>query len=172
MTQPNKPMTTSEFAKATGIPTAAVSKLIRDGKIKAKKEGRAWMIPASQLESSAIREVGEVSKAGKPRKSFKANSPFKAAKASEPEGVEPKPHEQPASVAAPEADTTQTAGEPAPPEKSYSIPEFAAMTYLTDWGVSEWLRTGKLRGCKTETGEWRVLESNLNVPNISRLVRK
>ena len=46
------------------------------------------------------------------------------------------------------------------------------MTYLTEKGVSEWLRIGRLQSCKTESGEWRVLESNLNVPNISRLVRK
>jgi hypothetical protein len=59
-----------------------------------------------------------------------------------------------------------------PAGKSYSVSEFAAMTYLTEKGVSEWLKSGKLKGVKTESGEWRVLESNLQVPSISRLVRK
>jgi excisionase family DNA binding protein len=169
MTQPIKPMTTREFAEATGIPTATISKLIRDGKIKAKKEGKAWMIPLSQLESKTIHEFREATKAA---------SKIKPAKASEPEVVEPKLREPiaasaaPAGPTAPEEDAPQAAYEPTPPEKSYSIPEFAAMTYLTERGVSEWLGIGRLRGCKTESGEWRVLESNLNVPDISRLVRK
>jgi predicted site-specific integrase-resolvase len=46
------------------------------------------------------------------------------------------------------------------------------MTYLTEKGVSEWLRTGRLQGVKTQAGEWRVLDSNLQVPFISRLARK
>jgi hypothetical protein len=46
------------------------------------------------------------------------------------------------------------------------------MTYLTERGVAEWLNNGRLRGIKTQAGEWRVLSSNLQVPDISRLVRK
>jgi excisionase family DNA binding protein len=160
MTQPIKPMTTREFAEATGIPTATISKLIRDGKIKAKKEGKAWMIPVSQLESDAIREITEAPKAATSRKRSKEAATIKAAKAPEPEVVEPELREPIAAY------------EPTAPEKSYSIPEFADMTYLTEKGVSEWLVIGRLRGCKTETGEWRVLKSNLNVPDISRLMRK
>jgi excisionase family DNA binding protein len=169
MSQPIKPMTTREFAEATGIPTATISKLIRDGKINAKKEGKAWMIPRSQLESKTIHEFIESSKSA---------AKIKPAKAPEPEVVEAELREPgaasaaPAEPTAPEEDAPQAAYEPTPSEKSYSIPEFAAMTYLTERGVSEWLGIGRLRGCKTESGEWRVLESNLSVPDISRLLRK
>jgi len=38
--------------------------------------------------------------------------------------------------------------------------------------VSEWLKAGRLQGVKTEAGEWRVLDSNLKVPDISRLARR
>jgi excisionase family DNA binding protein len=178
MTEPTKPMTTREFAEATGIPTAAISKLIRDGKIKAQKKGKAWMIPASQLESDILREITEGPKSATPRKRSKPAVGITAAKAPEAEVVEPGLPEQAlqpaasAGSAVPEEAAPQSAYEPTPSEKSYSIPEFAAMTYLTEKGVSEWLRIGRLQSCKTESGEWRVLESNLNVPNISRLVRK
>jgi excisionase family DNA binding protein len=39
MATPSKSMTTSEFAKATGIRTATIAKMIQEGKLKAKKEG-------------------------------------------------------------------------------------------------------------------------------------
>jgi hypothetical protein len=52
------------------------------------------------------------------------------------------------------------------------VSEFAAMTYLTEKGVSEWLRIGRLQGIRLENGELQVSASNLQVPDISRLVRK
>jgi len=57
-------------------------------------------------------------------------------------------------------------------EQSYSIPEFSAMSYLTEKGIAEWLKIGRLKGVKAESGEWRVLGSNLQVPDIRRLLRK
>jgi hypothetical protein len=173
-----KPMTTKEFSDATGISIATISKLIRAGKLKAKKKGKAWIIPPNQLESSTIRETQELSQAAKARKSSGAPTAIRAAKASEPEIPEPEPLQPPAtsmalaSTMAPEEQAPPKAPEPTTPEKSYSIPEFAAMTYLTEKGVSEWLSIGRLQGCKSENGEWRVLESNLRVPDILRLVRK
>ena len=46
------------------------------------------------------------------------------------------------------------------------------MTYLTEKGVSEWLRIGRLQGIRAENGELQVSASNLQLPDISRLVRK
>ena len=46
------------------------------------------------------------------------------------------------------------------------------MTYLTEKGVAEWLKIGRLKGVQAESGEWRVLGRNLQVPDIQRLVRK
>ena len=179
MATQTKPMTTSEFAKATGIPTAAISKLIRDGKLKAKKEGNAWMIPPSQLDSKSVRELGKAPRAKAPQKPSKAASSPKPAKApASKAGVQAarKPPVAPPPPSAPKPETEAPAAssrpEPAPAEKTYSIPEFAAMTYLTEKGVSEWLKSGRLRGVKSDAGEWRVLDSNFQAPDISRLARK
>ena len=83
MATPIKSMTTSEFAKATGIPAATISKLIREGKLKAKKEGQGWMIPQSQLSAKVVRELAKPPKppkAKKPSKPAAAPRPAKAAK--------------------------------------------------------------------------------------------
>jgi len=163
MATPSKSMTTREFAEATGIPTATISKLIREGKLKAKKEGKNWMIPWSQLEAKVVREVG---KPPKPAKAKKPSTPAAApppAKAANPVPKAPIPVPEPAAGAGPKEPSA---------EKTYSVSEFAAMTYLTEKGVSEWFRIGRLRGIRQENGELRVSASNLQVPDISRLVRK
>jgi len=176
MATPSKSMTTREFAKATGIPAATISKLIREGKLKARKEGQSWMIPQSQLAAKVVRELG---KPPKPPKAKKSSTPAPTpAKAAKPVRRAPAPSE-PAAPAAP-VPPPEPVSEPAvgarpkgpSAEKTCSASEFAAMTYLTEKGVSEWLKSGKLKGVKTESGEWRVLASNLQVPSISRLVRK
>lgn len=141
-------MTTSEFAKAAGVSAASISKLIRDGKLKARKEGGKWRIAQSQLGAEAVRALKAPSRAAKPKPT--RTRPAQAA------AGEPAP-------AAPET----------PPEgKTYTIPEFAAMTYLTEKGVAEWLKTGRIKGIQAADGGWRVLGSNLRVPSISRLLRK
>jgi hypothetical protein len=55
--------------------------------------------------------------------------------------------------------------------KSFSVAEFANMTYLTENGVMQWLRQGLLKGQQNAKGEWLIEASNLEVPNIKRLVR-
>jgi len=126
-------MTAGEFAKAAGVSAARISKLIRDGKLKATKEGARWMISQNQLDAKVVRELKRTSKP---------------------------------------APAIQAVPETRPAEKTYTIAEFAAMTYLTEKGVAEWLKTGRIKGIQKETGEWRVLASNFLEPDISRLVRK
>jgi excisionase family DNA binding protein len=175
MATPSKSMTTSEFAKATGLPAATISKFIREGKLKAKKEGQSWMIPQSQLAAKVVRELGKPPKppkAKKPSKPAAAPTPAKAAKpVRKAPASSPAPPVPAAPVPPPEL-AIATRPENPPTEKTYSVSEFAAMTYLTEKGVSEWLKSGKLEGITTEGGEWRVQASNLQVPSISRLVRK
>ena len=180
MATPSKSMTTSEFAKATGIPAATISKLIREGKLKARKEGKSWMIPQSQLAAKVVRELG---KPPKPPKAKKPSTPAAAptpAKAAKPVRRAPAPSPAPTVPAAP-VPPPEPVPEPAvgarpkdpSAEKTYSVSEFAAMTYLTEKGVSEWLKSRQTAGeSRPESGEWRVLASNLQVPYISRLVRK
>jgi hypothetical protein len=59
-----------------------------------------------------------------------------------------------------------------PPEKTFTVAEFAAMTYFTERGVAEWLKAGRLKGRQAAGGRWVVFESNLQAPGIRRLVRK
>ena len=101
MATPSKSMTTREFAEATGIPTATISKLIREGKLKARKEGKSWMIPPSQLEAKVVRELG---KPPTPTHAKKPSTPAAApppAKAAEPVPKAPVPASEPAAGAGP-----------------------------------------------------------------------
>ena len=109
MATPSKSMTTREFAKATGIPAATISKLIREGKLKARKEGQSWMIPQSQLAAKVVRELG---KPPKPPKAKKSSTPAAArtpARAAKPVRSAPTPSPPPKTSAAPVA-TARTSG--------------------------------------------------------------
>ena len=55
--------------------------------------------------------------------------------------------------------------------KSFSVAAFADMTYLTEKGVKEWLQQGLLKGQQNAKGDWQIDASNLEVPNVKRLVR-
>jgi hypothetical protein len=55
--------------------------------------------------------------------------------------------------------------------KSFSVAAFADMTYLTENGVMEWLQQGLLKGQQDAKGDWQIDASNLDVPNVKRLVR-
>jgi excisionase family DNA binding protein len=154
MAAQHKSMTTGEFARASGISSATISKLIRQGKLKAKKHGGRWMIPPGELKAPLVRELG---RAAKPTPSRAAAKPAAAA--------------APTRARRPETDAAAAKPSPAS-ERSYSVADFAAMTYFTEKGVLEWLRARKLKGRQLENGEWRVLASNLETPAISRLVRK
>ncbi|MEJ2282265.1 MAG: hypothetical protein P8X85_01575 [Desulfobacterales bacterium] len=45
------------------------------------------------------------------------------------------------------------------------------MTFLTENGVREWLKKGRLTGRQNESGEWVIDAANLEQPGIKRLVR-
>ena len=55
--------------------------------------------------------------------------------------------------------------------KSFSVGEFANLTYLTENGVMQWLKQGLLKGQQDAKGDWQIDASNLEVPNVKRLVR-
>lgn len=55
--------------------------------------------------------------------------------------------------------------------KSFSVADFANMTYLTENGVRQWLQQGMLKGQQNAKGDWQIEASNLEVPNVKRLVR-
>jgi hypothetical protein len=60
---------------------------------------------------------------------------------------------------------------PASGVKSYSMAEFSAMTYLTEFGVRDWLKKGRLQGFQSDDGEWRIDAASLEAPHIKHLVR-
>ena len=100
-------------------------------------------------------------------KAKKAKAPAKKATAAKKK-TPPKKKSAPKMKAASEK---KAAPKSAKAAKSYSIARFADMTYLTENGVREWLRKGLLKGRQDATGDWQIDASNLEVPNVRRLVR-
>ena len=145
MAKQNQLLTTREFASLAGIPTSSVTKLIKAGKITAEKKSGKWMIAADQLKSENVKGL---SAPGKP-----------AAKKKPAEKKPPAPAKEKPANAKPSAG------------KTYSIAEFAAMTYLTEKGVREWLKQGRLAGQQDQNGDWRLDAANLDKSDIKRLVR-
>ncbi len=87
-----------------------------------------------------------------------------------------KPSKKPRTKAAAPAKKTavpkkKTAPKSTNATKSLSVAEFADMTYLTENGVMQWLRQGLLKGQQNAKGDWQIEASNLEAPNIKRLVR-
>jgi len=136
-------LTSSEFAKKAGIPVSQVTKLIRDKKIKALKKSGKWMLEPNQLK--AAQEAPKKPSAKKKAAPKAAVKPKKA----------PTPKKKPVASA----------------DKSCGISQFAEMTYLTEQGVLNWLKQGRLTGRQDSKGQWQVDAANLEVPDIKRLVR-
>ena len=81
-------------------------------------------------------------------------------------------------VAASEKNRTQAAkSEPAPKAAgrtdgaTYSVEAFSARTYLTEFGVKLWLKTGRLTGTRDDAGRPGVAAASLDHPHIKRLLR-
>ena len=124
-------LTTKEFASRSGLTASQITKMLREKKLKGRKQSGKWMIPESQLPG----------KTGSP-------SPSKSKKASPAKG-------------SPKAATTS----------AYTVTEFSAMTYLTESGVVQWLKLGRLKGAQTPGGEWQVDAASLALPGIQHLLR-
>ena len=56
-------------------------------------------------------------------------------------------------------------------KKTFSVAEFSEMTYLTEKGVNDWLKQGKLNGEKNEKGDWLVDAASLQLPFMKKLIR-
>jgi len=144
MAKKKQGLTTSEFGSTAGLSKSMVSKLIREGKIKAEKISGKWMISPDQLKAKAVQKA---------TKGTKTSPKVKIAK--------PGPKkEKDAKI--------KVAGT----KKMLSIAEFAGISYLTEHGVKEWLRQGRLAGQQNDKGEWQIEALNLDVPNVKRLLRQ
>ena len=70
------------------------------------------------------------------------------------------------------AAASANASKPTSAQRTYSVDEFSAMTYLTAYGVERFLKEGRLSGRKDEAGKWSVDHTNMERPDIQRLLRK
>ena len=154
MTEKDQFLTTGEFASKAGIATSSVTKLIRAGKIKAEKKSGKWMISPDQLKTEALKNSSKIAKKASGEKVVKGSGNKKTVK-------------KPATAQMDEPGKLKTAG-----GKMFSVAEFAAMTYLTEFGVLEWLKKGRLRGQRNAGGEWEVEAANLETPDVKRLLRQ
>jgi hypothetical protein len=109
------------------------------------------MIDPSQLKMKAVAKASKTSKPSAKKKPLK-----------------PAPKKAPAKTKKP---TAKDDKKPTAAKRAYSIAEFADLTYLTEKGVAEWLKTGLLTGQQDANGDWRIDAANLEVPNVRRLVR-
>jgi len=146
-------LTTGEFASKAGIPTSSVTKLIKEGKIKAEKKSGKWKISPDQLKAQPVKDlIAPPGKAG----GKKAVKPAKKKTAAQK--TAPTKRDKPTKV-------RSTGG------KTFTVAEFAAMTYLTELGVRQWLKQGRLTGHQGAGGEWEIDPANLELPDLKRLVR-
>lgn len=162
MAQKSKMLTTSKFSQLSGISVSTLNKWIRNGKIKGEKRSGRWMIGENQLKSKTVREFAgaggpgpaKVGAGGKKKTTKSATKPPAAAK-------------KPVKTAKPD----KTGSKPTAGAKTYSIDEFCALTYLTDFGVKAFLRKGRLKGEIDPAGNWKVFAENLLDPLIKHLIR-
>ena len=186
-------VSTSEFSALSGIPTSTVSKLIREKRIRATKQAGKWMILKSQLKSKAVLELkAKGKKKPSPKKSVKPAKAKTAAKKTPKAAKKPAAKKQKAAPAKKQTSTpkpktpaakTKTVEKkavksepkaksaPKPAGKSYSIEEFSQMTYLTEFGVTDWLKKGFLTGNKGQNGQWQVHASSLELSRMKKLIR-
>jgi hypothetical protein len=69
----------------------------------------------------------------------------------------------------PQAASAAASAQEAPP--ALTVSEFSARTYLTEVGVVQWLKNGRLQGIRFPGGEWRVAAASLELPFLKHLLR-
>jgi excisionase family DNA binding protein len=158
--QPPKSLTTSEFSKLTGIPTATVGKLLRDGKIDGKKVSGRWKIDADQVKRQAVKELS-------PKSGVEKGVQGQAAAKARQSEAKPSPKPGPPDAPSGKRGDVRSKG----PAKTFSISEFSPLTYLTEYGVEQYLNSGRLRGSKDAQGNWRIDADNLEDPTFRHLIR-
>ena len=113
-----------------------------------------------------------------PKKKTSKSAPKKAAAAKKPAAPKKAKPAAAKKTAPPQKAAAKKSAAPkkakpakAPSGKAIPLADFVGMTYLTESGAKEWLRQGRLTGSQDDTGQWLVDASNLEIPDIKRLVR-
>ena len=125
--------------------------------------------PQTKAPAKAKKVTAKAKKAAAPAKKSAARAKKTAAPAKKPAARAKKAAAPAKKTATPTKKTA--APKPTKATKSFSVAEFADMTYLTENGVMEWLQQGLLSGQQSAKGDWQIEASNLEVPNVKRLVR-
>ena len=162
MAQQSSSLSTREFSELTGIAVSTVNRLLREGKIKGVKTAGKWKIDKTEMTAKAIQTILKPSsKEAAPGKIDRtAAHKDKAQKTGVLTGD--------FSVA---SDKKATPGTSADGAQTYSVTEFSRLTYLTEYGVLEFLKKGRLQGVRDEKGQWRLGADNLRNPGMRHLLR-
>ena len=158
MAKKPKMRTTGEFSKLSGISVSTLNKWIREKKIKGEKQAGKWMIGEDQLQSKAVKNFSGAGSAKAATGKKKSTRPTKRLVAVAKKPLKAK-------------EPVKTPRKPAAGAKTYTIDEFSAMTYLTEFGVRKFLKLGRLKGEMDAGGAWKVSAENLLDPLIKHLVR-
>ena len=162
MAQQSSSLSTREFSELTGVAVSIVNRLLRKGKIKGVKTAGKWKIDKTEMTAKAIQAI--VKRSGKRAAPDKIDRMAKIKDKVQGAGV-------PAGDYSDFADKKATAGTPADEAQTYSVIEFSQLTYLTEYGVLEFLKKGLLQGVRNKNGQWRLGADNLQNPGIRHLLR-
>lgn len=162
MAQQSSSLSTREFSELTGIAVSTVNRLLREGKIKGVKTAGKWKIDRSEMTAKAIQAILKPARKGAaPGKIDRMAEKKDKAQGS---GV-------PGGRFSAAADTKASLGTSTDGAQTYSVTEFSGLTYLTEYGVLEFLKKGRLQGVKDEKGQWRLGADNLRNPGMHHLIR-
>ena len=162
MTQQSSSLSTREFSELAGIAVSTVNRLLREGKIKGVKIAGKWKIDESEMTAKAIQAILKRSS----KRVASGKSDRMAAKKDKAQG----PMVPIGSFSA-AADTKASIGTSTDGARTYSVTEFSGLTYLTEYGVLEFLKKGRLQGVRDEEGQWRLGADNLKNPGMRHLIR-
>jgi excisionase family DNA binding protein len=162
MAQQSSSLSTREFSEQTGVAVSTVNRLLREGKIKGVKTAGKWKIDKSEIRAKAIQALLKPSRKG----AAIGKIDRMAAKKDKPQGSK-----VPTGRFSTAADAKASAGTSVDGARTYSVTEFSDLTYLTEYGVLEFLKKGRLQGARDEKGQWRLSADNLQNPGMRHLIR-
>ena len=163
MAKTSSSLSTREFSELTGITVSTVNRLLREGKIKGVKTAGKWKIDKSELTAKAIQAILKPSNKGvaSGKTDRMVAKKDKARRSVVPTG----------GLSTTVDTKAATSGTSPDGARTYSVTEFSGLTYLTEYGVLEFLKKGRLQGVRDEEGQWRLGAENLQNPSMRHLTR-
>lgn len=135
-------LTSRGLSDITGIPVQTVNRLLREGRIKGVKASGKWRIDRGELNAEVVKALSKT--AGRQESPRPASQELRKKENNH---------------------LSQSA------RQTYSVAEFSSLTYLTEAGVVEFIKKGRLQGVKDDKGNWLLGHENLQNPKIHHLIR-